>query len=70
MPGGDRARYVDHWQRLYNRGLSVIDLAGGHYDMVEAPDAVSAIASALGGRNTIGTSAQRKIAAPRITVAR
>ncbi|MEU8269171.1 thioesterase domain-containing protein [Sphaerisporangium sp. NPDC049002] len=47
-PSGDRERYVAHWKRLYPRGLRIIDLDGGHHDMIKARESVSAIASALG----------------------
>ncbi|WP_405150351.1 amino acid adenylation domain-containing protein [Sphaerisporangium sp. NBC_01403] len=47
MQTGDRARYVAHWKRLYPRGLRIIDLAGGHHDMISARESVLEIASAL-----------------------
>jgi amino acid adenylation domain-containing protein len=59
MPGGNRAQYIRHWQRLYPRGLNVLDLPGGHYDMVRAPEALADIARAV--RNCAGLEAQIEI---------
>lgn len=47
MPAGNRAEYVRHWQRLHPRGLDVLDLPGGHYDLVRAPELLAAIARAV-----------------------
>jgi uncharacterized protein YbdZ (MbtH family) len=58
MPGGNRAQYIRHWQRLYPRGLNVLDLPGGHYDMVRAPEALADIARAV--RNCAGLEAQEQ----------
>ncbi|MDN3356433.1 amino acid adenylation domain-containing protein [Actinomadura sp. DC4] len=49
MPAGDRERYVAHWAGLYPGGLRVIDLPGGHHDMIETKEAVAAVTAALTG---------------------
>ncbi|MGH3380059.1 MAG: amino acid adenylation domain-containing protein [Actinoallomurus sp.] len=49
MAAGDREAYVAHWKRLYPHGLRVLDVAGGHYDMLETKGAVELVAAALRG---------------------
>ncbi|TDV49929.1 non-ribosomal peptide synthetase [Actinophytocola oryzae] len=46
LPSGDRGEYLAHWHGLYPGGLRIVEMPGGHYDMI-GTTGVSTVASAI-----------------------
>ncbi|MFI7673280.1 amino acid adenylation domain-containing protein [Actinophytocola sp. NPDC049390] len=46
LPSGDRGEYIGHWRALYPEGLRIVEMAGGHYDMI-GTTGVSTVADAV-----------------------